>query len=365
MKGIKLPKNVTIIGAGIIGLSAAWKLAEQGFHVTVLEKGKCGSGSTTASLGALVPYNASREDEMPTLQRNSLWSYPKFINDLHAFTGIEVGYKKAGRLQIIQNEHQKNKLQQDADIANEKWPHNTNKVQKILSVDDLKILEPELSSTPFGAMYCQATAYFEPKRMVAALRSACMKQGVDIRENSPAVKIMEEDGVINAVHSATGLVTCDAVIMAAGAWSKKLLPTSSSIKEYVAPLKGQALEISTPKRLINHMVRGLGVYLIQVDDKTLLLGGTKEKNAGFDETLTEEAEGFLLTRAEQLVPAIAECKVVKQWAGFRPYSEQGAPFIGWDNDFKNLYHATGHAGIGLCLTPYTCQKILEDFKSCK
>lgn len=354
-------KHITIIGGGIIGLSAAWKLAEQGFQITVLEKGKCGSGSTTASLGALVPYNASREDEMPNIQRNSLWSYPKFVNDLHALTGIEVGYKTAGRLQIIQNDCQKSKLEQDATIANTTWPHNVHKVQKLLSKEDLQVLEPELAPNELGALHCQATAYFEPKRMIAALRSACMKKGVDIREDSPAVKILEEDGEIKSVHSATGLVKTDAVIMAAGAWSKKLLPASSTLTAYVKPLKGQALEISTPKRLIHHMVRGLGVYLIQIDDKTLLLGGTKEKDADFNDSLTWEAEEFLLSRAEQLVPAIAECKVVKQWAGFRPYSEKGSPFIGWDNDIKNLYHATGHAGIGLCLTPYTCHKIVEDF----
>lgn len=358
-----MPKHITILGGGIIGLSCAWKLAEEGFDITLLEKSLCGAGSTTASLGALVPYNASRQDEWPKIQRKSLWAYPNFINDLHALTGVDIGYKRAGRLQVIQNESQMEKLAQDAKIANSEWPHASQEVQTFISANELKNIEPEMEATEHGAMLCKATAYFEPKRMVAALRSACMKKGVDIRENSPAIRIVTEKEKITAVHSATGLIKTDAVIMAAGAWSKTLLPNESDLIKYVAPLKGQAIEVSTTSRLIHHMVRGLGVYLIQIDDKKLLIGGTKEKNTGFDEAITPEAEDFLLSRAEKLVPAIAECKVVKQWAGFRPYSEAGAPFIGWDKNVKGLYHTTGHAGIGLCLTPYTCQQALEDFKA--
>lgn len=357
-----MPKHVTIIGGGIIGLSSAWRLAQTGFDVTLLEKGICGSGATTASLGALVPYNASRKDTWPENQRQSLWQYPHFINDLQKATGIDVAYKKSGRLQIIQDERQFQKLKEDADIANGEWPFSRGPVQRFLTADEVQKREPELNVTEFGAMQCNATAHFHPKRMVAALRSACMKRGVDIRENSPAIRFIVEDGKITSVYSATGLIKTDAVVLAAGAWSKSLLPEKSQMEKYVRPLKGQALEISTPHKLISHMIRGLGVYLIQMDDKILWLGGTKEKDAGFDETLTPEAEDFLLAKAEQLIPAIAECKVVKQWAGLRPYSENKHPFIGWDDNTPNLYHATGHAGIGLCLTPYTSSKVMEDFK---
>lgn len=357
-----MPKQVTVIGGGIIGLSSAWRLAQAGFNVTLLEKGICGSGSTTASLGALIPYNASREDDLPKNQRQSLWQYPSFLNDLHKATGIEVSYKRSGRIQVIQDAHQFQKLQIDADIANVDWPFSNKPVQRMLSSDEVRKLEPELVISEFGAMQCNATAHFHPKRMVAALRSACMKAGVDIRENSPAIRFIEENDKLTSVYSATGLIQADAVVLAAGAWSKSLLPEKSKLEKYVVPLKGQALEISTPHKLISHMVRGLGVYLIQMDDKTLWLGGTKEKDAGFDESITHEAEDFLLAKAEQLIPAIAECKVVKQWAGFRPYSQNKTPFIGWDKSVSNLYHATGHAGVGLCLAPYTSQKIMEDFK---
>lgn len=359
-----MAKQIVVIGGGIIGLSSAWKLAEAGHSVTVLEKGKCGDGATTASLGALVPYNASREDSLPSKQRQSLWVYPQFVNDLHKLTGIDVGFKQTGRIQLIQNEHQRNKMQQDADIANEKWPFESDETQKLLNEAELKKLEPEVEGTNFGALHCKATATFEPKRMIAALRSACMKMGVDIREHSPAVQFITQPSHVSQVHTATGLVSADFVVLAAGAWSKNILPADHPLQQtgYVAPLKGQALEVATSHQLINHMVRGLGVYLIQVDDKKLLIGGTKEKDAGFDTATTQKAEDDLLAKAEKLVPAIAECKVVRQWAGLRPYSEQKAPFIGWDSAFENLYHATGHAGIGLCLTPYTCQKVLKDIE---
>lgn len=354
--------NIVIIGGGIMGLAAAWRLSEAGHSVILLEKEKCGSGSTCTSLGALVPYNPWREDETPTLQRESLRAYPTFVKELWEKTGIDVAYKQNGRIQVIQTEKQLEQLSKGAVIACEKWGTMGGKpIQEILTPEQLKRIEPELEPTAFGALLCRATANFSPSRMVAALRSACMKNGVDIRENSPAGQIVTSAGKITAVHSATGPIATEKVILAAGAWSKNLLPKEAYSEKYVSPLKGQAVELSHPKLKINHMIRGLNVYLIKSETGSILLGGTKEPEAGFNTGTTEEALDFLLKKAEELVPAIAEAKVVKQWSGLRPYSEQGKPITGWDKTVQGLYHLTGHAGIGLCMTPYASAQVLKDF----
>ena len=357
-----MKQTIVVIGGGIMGLSCAWRLAEKGHNVTVLEKEKCGSGSTCASLGALVPYNPWREDQNPTNQRNSLWSYPTFAKELLEASGIDIGFSRLGRLLIIQSKEQLERLSEGTKIANEKWPtFNGKPAQKILTKEELQQAEPEVNVSEFGALYCRASAQFTPSRMIAALRAACMRNGVDIRENSPAIDIIMEGKKVTSVRSATGLIKAESVILAAGAWSKNLLPKSIRPEKYVKPIKGQSLELSLDHQPIKRLIKGLGIYLMPIAGNKIWVGGTKETETGFNNETTEEAEDFLLNKAEQLMPILAEAKIVKQWSGLRPYSEQKDPIVGWDKEVKGLYHLTGHGGIGLCLAPYTSKKVAEDF----
>ena len=235
----------------------------------------------------------------------------------------------------------------------------------MLTPEEINKLEPEVEAGEYGALYCHATAMFEPTRMIAALRAACMRNNVDVRENSPAIEIVLDEDKILAVRSATGIIQTQNVILAAGAWSKDLLPEKYKQEEYVIPLKGQALELSMNHQPIKRLIRGLGIYLMPLPNNKIWLGATKERNSGFDSTTTEEAEEFLLRKGEALMPILAEAKIVKQWANLRPHSKQGGPILGWDKELKGLYHATGHGGIGLCFAPYTSNKIAEDFSCLK
>ena len=114
--------KIVVIGGGIIGLSTAWRLSQKGHEVIVLEKGKCGSGSTCASLGALIPYNPWRDDDMPNNQRKSLWSYANFAKELIEASGIEIGFSRLGRFQVAQSQEQFDRLAGGVEIAREKWP---------------------------------------------------------------------------------------------------------------------------------------------------------------------------------------------------------------------------------------------------
>lgn len=356
--------EILIIGGGVIGLACAWRLAQAGRKVILLEAKECGAGATRASLGVLMPYGAESSKPIAIRQRQSLFLYPAFVKELFLETGIDVGYTPLGRLHFLQSVNQREKLSGGAEIACATWPKisGTAPVQEVLSYEEAKKIEPEADFGEFGALFCRLTARVCPVGLTQALKGACRKSGAEIREHSHVSDIIYEGEKAIGVRSGTGPVMAEKILICTGAWSSKLLNDSQKEEVAVTPLKGQALELQCSKLPVRRLVRGLGVYVLPLAGNRVMIGATKE-DAGFDETVTPEGEDVLLNKAERLVPALAEAKVSRAWASLRPHRIAGEPFEGKVCGTANLYVVSGHGGMGICMAPIVAQQVEEVLNS--
>ena len=176
---------------------------------------------------------------------------------------------------------------------------------------------------------------------------------VEIREHCGVEGFLHEDGRVVGVQTAQGELRADAVVVAAGAWSGELLKTLG-LELPVEPVKGQMILFKCAKDFLPAMVMADGRYAIPRRDGHILVGSTLEYE-GFDKTPTSEALGSLRASAIELLPALAEAEVVKHWAGLRPGSPDGIPFIGPVPEHEGLWLNCGHFRNGLVLAPASCQ----------
>jgi len=143
------------------------------------------------------------------------------------------------------------------------------------------------------------------------------------------------------------------VVLAAGAWSGELLKKLGLVLP-VEPVKGQMILYRCEPGFLPTMVLAKGRYAIPRLDGHVLVGSTLE-HAGFDKTPTQDALASLKASAEELLPALAHAEVVGHWAGLRPGSPEGIPYIGELADFPGLWLNCGHYRNGLVLAPASCE----------
>jgi len=179
-----------------------------------------------------------------------------------------------------------------------------------------------------------------------------------VQEQVEVTGFLRDGGnTVKGVRTAQGDFTADAVVLAAGAWSGQLLATLG-LELPVEPVKGQMILYRGEPAFLSSMVLAKGRYAIPRRDGHILIGSTLE-HAGFDKTPSDEALASLRASAEELIPALAGMEPVNHWAGLRPGSPQGIPFIGEVPGHHGLWLNTGHYRNGLVLAPASCQLLAD------
>jgi glycine oxidase len=347
--------KVAIIGAGVVGLGIAWRLAARGATVEVFDRGRSGAGASHAAAGMLAACCEAEpgEEALVALGRDSQARWPAFADELLQATGIDVELRTEGTLIVALTADDQARLH-----------HHLVFQQKLglplewITAAETRRREPHLAGKLAGAVWSPQDHQVENRKLAPALRKAAEQAGAVVREHTPVKEIAVSGGRADGIILEDGSkVAADVVVLAAGAWSRMIGGLPPELRPPVRPIKGQmlALRMDRDNPLIDHVVWAPGLYLVPRRDGHLIVGATVEEKA-FDTTLTAGGVLALLDAAWRTVPSIEELPIDEIWVGHRPGSRDDAPILG-PGPVAGLVYATGHHRNGILLAPVTADAI--------
>jgi len=356
--------DVVVVGAGLIGLATAWRLAADGIQVTVCDPTP-GTQTSTVAAGMLAPVTEVEygEDDLLALNLASVSAWPGFAAELEEVTGLSAGLPQTGTLSVAYDVDDAAALRRLAD-----YQRRLGLEVEELSGRDARKREPLLATGVSGGVWVPGDHSVDNRQAVAALLRAIEVSGVTlIRERvthvitagTTAVGVQLDNG--DTVRSAH-------VVAAAGPWSSQLDGVPDELRPPVRPVKGEVLRLRVPEAYrpaLTHTVRatarGFSVYLVPRPGGELVVGATTSE-LGYDTRVLAGGVFSLLRDARTVLPIMDELELVESIAGLRPATPDNAPILG-PSGLDGLLWATGHYRNGVLLTPITAQIIADTVRT--
>lgn len=341
-----------IVGGGVVGLSLAYELSGRGLTAEVIDRGEMGREASWAGAGILPPANrATAVHPLEQLRALSHEMHPQWAAELRERTGIDTGYRECGGLYLARSAGEVASLAafaemlRDLDIAIDRVPH-----------DLLTELEPGLtdlagSGTLRAAYLLPGEAQLRNPDHLRALALACERNGVLLRPQTELLEIEQAGRRIAGLQTSQGRLEADRYCLTSGAWTYALLK-KLDVTTGIMPVKGQMVMFKCHQPPFRHVLAEGPRYLVPRDDGRVLVGSTEEE-VGFDKSNTKEGVSELVELARQLVPALHDAEIEKTWAGLRPGSFDGFPYLGPIPGFDNAFAAAGHFRSGLHMSTGT------------
>ena len=347
--------ELLVLGAGVIGLSCAWRAAQDGRRVTVLDPAP-GSGASWVAGGMLAPVTEAwpGEEALLALGVESVDRWPAFAAELTAAAGRPAGLRTDGTVVAATGSGDRAEL----DVVAAHLARLGRPVER-LNGRELRRLEPVLGPDVRGGLSVPDDLAVDNRALLSALRAAGERAGVTVEDRGAEAVIDDGTRVVGVRCSNGTEIAARTVLVCAGAYSAALHPALHGL---VRPVKGEVLRLAArpgafppPRRTVRALVDGRPIYLVPRDDGGLVLGATQTE-VGFDTTVTVGGVRDLLRDAERIAPGIAEYALVESAAGLRPGSPDNLPLIGALGP-DGLLVATGHHRNGMLLAPVTADAV--------
>lgn len=389
-------KQVTIIGAGVIGLSTALYCARRGMQVTLIERNlPQRDGCSFGNAGMIVPshfiplaapgmvklglkwmwnpespfyikprlnldlitwslrfWQASTQQRVdratPILRDLSLLSRQSFEE-----IGLDFGLVKKGLLMLCKKQQTLDEEAHMATLAN-----RLGIPAEVLDSKATASLDPSVTMDVAGSVFFPKDCHLSPERFVAAIEDELKSIGTKFLWQTEVQGFATEAGLIKAVKTSQGEVPTDELVLSGGVWSAEIA-RSLELKLPMQAGKGYSLTLKNPRQLpaLCSICTEARLAVTPMNG-TLRFGGTMEL-AGIDETINPRRIKGITRAIPDYFPAFQENDFaeIQPWSGLRPCSPDGLPYIGRTQRWKNLTIAAGHAMMGLSLAPATGQII--------
>lgn len=354
--------DVIVIGGGIVGASIAYRAARAGLSVTLAERGQCGCGASWAGAGIVDPGSEARTDPLAKLRRASVALYPDFVAELRERSGIDPQMIRCGMLDLITDDNQAAAADREVKAAAGRLTADGKPAVERLTTDQVLSIEPALSHDIRGARLVREALQVRNPRLMFALRLACIHAGVRLLEHTPVEDLIVEGNHVVGVQTPDGGLWAGQVVLAAGAWSSRIDRRIKNIID-VHPVRGQIVLLEQTPPPFKHVIMSGKKYLVCRADGKVLCGTTEEPGAGFDTRNTAGGVSKILNFACRYVPSLKSAALLQTWAGLRPASSDGKPYIGRAPNLEGLIAATGHFRSGLTLAPITAEIVVQLLQS--
>lgn len=342
-------QKIIVIGAGILGASAAYHLAKSGADVTLIDRGDKGQ-ATDAAAGIVCPWLSQRRNKAwYQLVKGGARYYPQLIAQLEADGETETGYKRVGAISLHHDPEKLEKMAERAIKRREDAPEIGEVT--ILSPAETKELFPPLAEE-YGSVFVSGGARVNGKAIRNALVNAAIKYGATLLNGNASI-IHESERAIGVQIEEQRLLA-DQVIVTAGAWSKELLETLG-VTFKVTPQKAQIVHLEIPQTDTSSwpvVMPPTNQYILTFENGRVVVGATHEDEAGFDNRVTAGGVNEILSKALTAAPGLTESSILETRVGFRPFTPGFLPVIGALPQYENILLANGLGASGLTSGPY-------------
>jgi glycine oxidase len=354
-KGAPAQLDALIVGAGVIGLACAWRAAQRGLRVRVIDRGQPGEGASGVAAGMLAPVSEATwgEERLLELALSSADAWPAFATELARASGRQVGYLPSGALHVALDRDEAEELRRRFELM-----RSLGLDAEWLRPRECRRLEPGLTPRLTAGVHAAGEAAADPPQLLAALRTALQHAGGEILCGVEVTEAIVEGERIVGVRGADGRAhRAGRTVLATGCWSGSGEWLPEALRPPVRPVKGQILTLRGPsgRPACERIVVSERVYLVPRSDGRLIVGATVEER-GFDIRVTAGAVHELLREAYRALPEVAELELVEAVAGLRPGTPDNAPLIG-QAGIGGLIVASGHYRNGILLAPATATAV--------
>lgn len=397
-----MSKDIIIIGAGAIGLSCAVQCARKGHRVTVIERNGAGrDGCSFGNAGMIVPShfvplaapgmvklglkwmlnpespfyikprwdadlfdwsfkfwkaaNAEHVRRSAPLLRDLSFASRAMFEELAAQNGNEFGLVTRGLLLLCKTQHG---LDDEAKFATQ--ANALGVPAEVLDAKQVAKLDSSVTMDVAGAIYFPKDAHFTPDRYVDVLQAQAEKLGVSFKWNTEVTGLETSSGKISAVETLHGELLADEIILCGGSWSPQLA-RELGLKIPIQAGKGYSLTLTQPRELPQLCsIFTEARMAVTPMGSSLRFGGTMEIS-GLNEDINPVRVQGIIKSVAKYFPKFspADFENIQPWRGLRPCSPDGLPYLGRTAKFSNLVLATGHAMMGMSLSPVTGKIVSE------
>jgi glycine oxidase len=341
--------DITFIGGGITGLLAARLFSAAGAKVTLIDQGFIGKESSWAGGGILLPLYPWRQSAaISELVSRSIGVYPQLSEELFAATGVNPEYCISGLLMT----------QLDDLLDAKNWCQKYKMPFQAATEQQIK-LYPQAEK---NALWMPTIAQARNPRLLKSLKQDLIQRGVNIIENCKIESATLKANRITEIASDSQRFSVQQLVISSGAWSANLwqqLLNDHLIKPDIFPIKGQMIILESPANSINEIVLENDHYLIPRKDGKVLCGSSVEQ-VGFDKSVSEKEKNNLADFARNLCPSILKnAPVIHHWAGLRPGTKSGIPYVDKHPEIQNLAINAGHFRNGFAMGPAAAQLLYD------
>lgn len=364
--------DVAIVGGGIVGTCAAYFLSKKGVGVTVLEAADIAAGASGSCDRAIMIQSKS-----PGLMMQMALAGLQIYRELEGELGADLEFSSAGGMILIENDGEMLVMERIVRLQREAGLD-----VRLLDRREAMGRQPMVSPHILGATYWDGDSEVNPMRVCLCMAAAARSLGARFLLNTRVTGLLNENGRICGVETPQGKIKSGAVLLSAGAWTPDL-GKMAGINIPITPRKGQILVSQPLPPLVRGNVLsgsyiaskhnpelaksagsiteklGIGLSLGQTRSGNLLIGGSREF-AGYHRDTTPEAVRAIAENAARLFPALRNVRIIRSFAGLRPYTPDGLPILGTAPGRPGLFIAAGHEGDGIALGPFTGRLMADE-----